>query len=168
MGCDKSSTTAPGRHTPDIRVSGLLVRDAQALFVRQSKANATYWLLPGGGVEQGEGIEEALIREFREECSLEIDVDHRILAVIESISPDHGATRHLIQLVLPVRELTAAVPQPTDPAVLEVAWFGVEDLDRLRLHPPINGAVGDWLRIMQQHGRLPSDLPGVLTGPLWS
>lgn len=163
-----SPTTHDRRDTPGIRVSGLLVRDDRALLVRQAKADTTYWLLPGGGVDRGESLQEALVREFREECSLEVEVDRRILAVVESISPDRGATRHLIQMILPVRGQTPTAPASADPAVLEVAWFGVKDLDQLRLHPPINGAITDWLRIIRQRGQLPSDLPCLLTGPLWS
>ena len=58
------------RRRPHIRVCALVVRGDTTLLVRQSKGDATYWLLPGGALELGETLEEAVHREVREECSV--------------------------------------------------------------------------------------------------
>ena len=41
---------------PRIRVAGLVVNGGRVLLVRQEKAGRSYWLLPGGGVEEGEEV----------------------------------------------------------------------------------------------------------------
>ena len=61
---------------PRIRVAGLLRRGDAVLLCNHRKGEQSYWLLPGGGVEEGETLEQALRRELAEECGL-TDVLHR-------------------------------------------------------------------------------------------
>ena len=55
--------------------SGLIVRDGKVLLIRRGKEPyKDHWSLPGGGVERGERIREAVKREVLEETGLEVDV----------------------------------------------------------------------------------------------
>jgi len=47
---------------PRIRVSAILRREGRILLCRHEKAGREYWLLPGGGVDLGESLAEALQR----------------------------------------------------------------------------------------------------------
>ncbi|MFH5883047.1 NUDIX domain-containing protein [Halalkalibaculum sp. DA3122] len=71
-----------------VRVSGLLIRDEALLMIRMRSpvTGRTVWLPPGGGVKFGETAEEGLVREFREETGLQIEV---------------GSLRHVNELVAP-------------------------------------------------------------------
>ena len=68
------TTTEPRRHT-EVAV-GILIRhsdDALLLSTRpEGKPYAGYWEFPGGKVESGETIEEALRRELHEELGITI------------------------------------------------------------------------------------------------
>lgn len=65
------SRTYPMR--PYLAVSAAIFRDGRVLIVRRARPPAPgLYTLPGGGVELGETLEEAVIREVREETALEI------------------------------------------------------------------------------------------------
>jgi ADP-ribose pyrophosphatase YjhB (NUDIX family) len=66
------------------RVRALLVTSGHDLLVIQRirPGQDPYWVLPGGGVETGEDLETALVRELREEIAATADV-HSLLYVLE-------------------------------------------------------------------------------------
>jgi 8-oxo-dGTP diphosphatase len=65
------SRTYPTR--PYLAVSAAIFRDGKVLIVRRARPPAHgLYTLPGGGVELGETLEEAVIREVREETALEV------------------------------------------------------------------------------------------------
>lgn len=143
--------------------------------MRQRRGESTYWLLPGGGLERGETLTEALEREMLEECRLVVRCSGPPLAVVQTISPDAGASRHLIQIVFPV----ATPPRDpashavdlgsmrVDPAIEELSWFDSPALSELILHPPIQHLLLAWLDPETGVGRVPP-LPCVVTGALWA
>ena len=56
------------------RAYGILINEAQEVLISDEFRFGRYFRkFPGGGVEKGEGIIDALKREFQEELSLEID-----------------------------------------------------------------------------------------------
>ena len=59
----------------NVRVYGLLINaDNQLLISDEQSGDRTFSKFPGGGLEYGEGLIDALKREFMEECELEIEV----------------------------------------------------------------------------------------------
>ena len=58
---------------PRIRVSAVLRREGRILLIRQEKPGKEYWMLPGGGVDAGETLLQALKRELAEECGIDED-----------------------------------------------------------------------------------------------
>lgn len=51
---------------------GLIMREDRLLMVRVRATGE--WFLPGGGVEPGESVKEALVREVREEAGIDVVV----------------------------------------------------------------------------------------------
>jgi 8-oxo-dGTP diphosphatase len=59
---------------PHLAVSAAIIRDGKVLIVRRARPPARgLFTLPGGGVEAGETLHEAIIREVREETALTIE-----------------------------------------------------------------------------------------------
>jgi 8-oxo-dGTP diphosphatase len=70
-------------------VSGLIVREGRVLLVRRGKDPFRgYWSLPGGGVEPGETLREAVRREVREETGLDVRVG-AVAGYREGFEPRH-------------------------------------------------------------------------------
>ncbi len=59
----------------NVRVYGLLIIENKLLVSDEEINGYRFTKLPGGGVELGEGLKDALKREFLEECNLKIDIE---------------------------------------------------------------------------------------------
>jgi 8-oxo-dGTP diphosphatase len=61
-------------HRPYLAVSAAIVRDGKVLVVRRARNPAlNLYTLPGGAVEAGETLHQAVVREVREETQLAIE-----------------------------------------------------------------------------------------------
>ena len=58
----------------------ILGEDNTLLLARHERESHSYWVLPGGAVEEGESVEEAALRELEEESGLRVRLD-RLLFV---------------------------------------------------------------------------------------
>lgn len=59
---------------PVLAVSAAIIRDGKVLIVRRARKPAlNLYSLPGGAVEAGEQLADAVVREVREETSLDIE-----------------------------------------------------------------------------------------------
>jgi 8-oxo-dGTP diphosphatase len=128
----------PGVSTIRIRVACAVVDgEGRVLLVRHAKSGRDYWLLPGGGVEEGETIVEAGRREVREETGLDAEIG-RLLLVAESIEPpEHG--RHIVHLVFAATVASGAIHPGLDGRIVDAAWMPVERLPWLEMRPNIAG-----------------------------
>jgi 8-oxo-dGTP diphosphatase len=73
---------------PIIGVGGIVFNEDEVLLVRRGKEPALgEWSLPGGAVEVGETLEEALHRELLEETGIEVEI-LGLSAFLERIFPD--------------------------------------------------------------------------------
>ena len=71
---------------PRIRVSAILRWKERVLLCRHEKPGKEYWLLPGGGVNSGESLVDALHRELAEELGIsdELPVEGPV-AIVDSL-----------------------------------------------------------------------------------
>jgi 8-oxo-dGTP diphosphatase len=133
---------------PRVRVSAVLRWDDQILLCRHEKPGKEYWLLPGGGVNSGESLTDALQRELFEEIGIdeELPVEGPV-AIVDSIAPKQSQSlKHVVQIIfagdLTGRSLEAA--RSEDAAVRGHRLFTLEELDSVVLHPPLQRFLQRW------------------------
>ena len=110
-------------------MGAVALRDGELLLVRRGRGPAAgEWSVPGGRVQVGEELHEAVVREVAEETGIEVVVE-RFLGWVERI----GDAYHFVILDFAVSVLDPAqVPVAGDDAA-EVAWVSLSELDGMRL-----------------------------------
>lgn len=65
-----------------MRVAAIIIEDNKILLIHRIKNGQDYYVFPGGGVKEGETLEEALTREAKEELTLDIKLFKQIFNII--------------------------------------------------------------------------------------
>lgn len=142
------------RKRADLRVSALCVQDGAVLLVEHKTfapddpaMPESWWILPGGVIERGETVEEALKREVQEETGLECRVG-RMLFVKELLypwpgAPGQGQRHHSVSIGFHCEVTGGTLVTGRDPefpddrqVILKSAWLPVDRLHDYSLYPP--------------------------------
>lgn len=122
-----------------VRVAGVFTRGDELLLVNHVRDGASYWLLPGGGLEFGETLAQALERELREECALEVRAG-KLLFVAESLPPDKH--RHILNVTLRGEILGGEARLNEEGGRLKgVAWVKRSEIPGLVFYPDFRDAL---------------------------
>jgi 8-oxo-dGTP diphosphatase len=116
---------------PFLAVSAAIMRNGQVLVARRARPPAEgLFTLPGGGVEAGETLKEAIMREVREEIALTIEpialIGHRDVIVREE---DGRIEHHFVILAFAARWV-AGEPRPNE-EIAEFRWVRPSELGML-------------------------------------
>jgi 8-oxo-dGTP diphosphatase len=114
-------------------VGALIFEDGRILLVERGKEPLKgYWSLPGGIVETGEKLEEAIRREVAEETGLNVD-PYLMFEIFERIMPDTDGNPeyHYVLIDYLCRRVAGEPLAATD--VSRVAWVAEQDLREYRL-----------------------------------
>ena len=132
---------------PIVGVGGIVFHENQVLLIKRGKEpNLGQWSIPGGAVHTGETLQEALIREVREETHLQVEV-LALVKVLDRIfrDPDGRVAYHYVLLDFLCRP-QGGEPMP-DSDAQDARFIALEDLPAYRL-PPVT------LKVIRRASRL--------------
>jgi len=118
---------------PVVGVGAVIIKEGEiALIKRGNEPSKGKWTIPGGLVELAESPEQAVIRETKEETSL--DVDNPILIdVVSNVDLDEkGKVKYhyvIIEYLVHVKE---GIAQAASDA-MELSWVPFEEVEKLDL-----------------------------------
>ena len=113
---------------PQLCVGAVVVEDGKLLLIRRGHGPGEgFWSVPGGRVEAGETVGEAVVRELREETGLE-GLCGELLGWVERIVPEF----HFVILDFLVEVLDPVEPVAGDDAA-EARWVPLADVAEMAL-----------------------------------
>lgn len=123
-----------------IRAAGIAVNDNRILMLRvKDPYSGEYWIPPGGGFEAEDvSTKQSLVREFKEETNLDVDVGE-LICVREFY--ETSAERYHVELFYHIRSwqgepgLGNLVGLNDERYIQEVKWLAIDKLSTLKVFP---------------------------------
>ena len=133
----------------NIKVRAVILHDGKLVVSRERRQRVEHLLLPGGRVQTGESIHEALVREVQEETGLDV-IPQRLLYVAEVVG-SYGV--HDLNLVW------LAEPRDGAPAIPPEALIALDSPEARSIMPPIidriaADAASDWANLPEWLGNV--------------
>ncbi|MEH7445001.1 NUDIX domain-containing protein [Bacillus sp. JJ1122] len=111
------------------RAFAAIIKDDLILMTKHIYPDKTFWTLPGGGLEEGESFENAVIREVKEEVNLDVEV------VCFLFTRQYSGGEERCYLVRPIDDKTPQLgydPEfnENEQTLTEVKWLPIEGMKK--------------------------------------
>ncbi len=127
-----------------IRAAAIIVDDGKVLLIHRINQGREYYVFPGGGVESGEAMEQAVLREALEETSLEVRLEKLLYRHIYDDNTEqffylcrYVSGRPKLGDANEAREMEKNGANSYEPG-----WYAIESLPQLLVYPL---EIRDWL-----------------------
>jgi len=117
------------------RASAVIIKGNSILLIHRINDGREYYILPGGGVEDGESIMEALSREIKEETGLNIEIDKKIC---EYNNNERNRIEHVFMINKFKGYLNLGGPEierSSDDNIYNLEWHNIGNLKKINFFP---------------------------------
>ena len=111
----------PSSRNPLLTVDAIIETDNGIILIKRKKPPAG-WAIPGGFVDYGETLEEAAVREMKEETSLDINLDRQFHTYS---NPDRDPRHHTVSTIFIAT--ATGTPEAADDAI-DIGIFTKDNL----------------------------------------
>ena len=126
---------------PLVGVGSIIIHQSKILIVKRANEPAKgLWSVPGGVVELGEHLHEAVKREVKEETGLEVDIERLIDAVDSIMLDEEGRIQYHYVLLDYLCQLRGGVLKAADD-VHEIQWVPLRALQSLPITSSLNRVI---------------------------
>jgi 8-oxo-dGTP pyrophosphatase MutT (NUDIX family) len=130
---DDPAAPAPNSLVPAVTA---VVTDDQGRLLLIHRTDNNRWALPGGGIEVGESVSQAVVREVREETGIDVKITGLVGIYSDPrhvIAYDDGEVRQQFSLCFRARPIGGTLSGSSEST--EVRWVPVGELEALDMHP---------------------------------
>lgn len=114
---------------PKLVVAAVVKNKGKYLLVKEKlESGRDLWIVPGGKVEFGESLGEAVIREVKEELGIDSQIVH-FISYHQAIFPEYSY--HTIIFFFLVKPLNGDLKLAKE--ILDAQYFGLKEIEKLSL-----------------------------------
>lgn len=110
------------------RSLAFVIRDKKILLEKLFYDNRYFYSIPGGGIEECETPEEAVLRELKEECGLEGTVKRKLTEIYRS----DGSTEYVFEVNVSDDQTPIVGHDPEEPKnkqpIKDVCWLALDHM----------------------------------------
>lgn len=130
-------------------VAGVIISSDNKMLMGKGHDGSVYkdcWLIPGGGVDEGETKLQALVREIKEEAGLDVSsyeaelVEDAATGQSEKTLRDTGERvlvhMHFFTYRITIPLLAEDIKAQAGDDLVEIAWISLDKLSEYKLSPP--------------------------------
>ena len=118
---------------PLVGAGALIHKDGRVFLLRRRwPPNEGYWAFPGGLVETGESVQEAVLREVKEETGLEVRLESLLDVVTDIHLDEQGRVKyHYILVDYAARPLSLRVTLNDESS--SCGWFSPQEIRKIKV-----------------------------------
>lgn len=135
--------TMTGNKGIRVGAKAVIIENESILLIEYRDENGLHYNLPGGGVEPGESVKDAVKREAMEEAAIDVEVGELLSAIeYEPQRNDYWAgDGHSIYFIFECKRnpnTIPVLPDNPDPHQTGVRWIKISNLKKIELLPHIS------------------------------
>ncbi len=135
---------------PHILARAAIIDQGHVLVCKTLDLEPPFYFLPGGHVDKGESIEQALLRELKEEIGIEAKLEHFLGCLEYEFEPGHSSIchNHEYNFIFKIEtgEMSADVQLLSREKNLELLWLPMDQLNEVDFRAePLVELLPKWL-----------------------